>query len=126
MKKGIMYVGMDVHQKSIDITTAVYGHDGKVVHFGCIDGGLKALDKAVDKLLESGAELRIVYEAGAVRLRDLPPSPATRCALHGGVAGQCAEESVGSGEDGSARLAHTGGAAPRRSAAGDLRAGGGG
>ena len=64
MKKRIMFVGMDVHQKSIDITTAAYGHDGKVVHFGCIDGGLKALDKAVDKLLESGAELRIVYEAG--------------------------------------------------------------
>jgi transposase len=72
MKKRIMFVGMDVHQKSIDITTAASGHDGKVGHFGCIDGGLKALDKAVDKLLESGAERAIyVPEVEDEAIRDL-------------------------------------------------------
>ena len=64
MQKRIMFVGMDVHQKSIDITTAEHGHDGKVAHFGCIGGDLKSLDKAVDKLSESKAELHLVYEAG--------------------------------------------------------------
>ena len=64
MQKRIMFVGMDVHQKSIDITTAEQGHDGKVAHFGCIGGDLQSLDTAVDKLVESGAELRLVYEAG--------------------------------------------------------------
>jgi transposase len=64
MQKRIMFVGMDVHQKSIDITTAEQGHDGKVAHFGCIGGDLQSLDTAVDKLMESGAELRLVYEAG--------------------------------------------------------------
>ena len=64
MKKGSMFVGMDVHQKSIDITVAEEGHQGKVWHFGCIGGDLKALDQAVDKLLESGRQLYCVYEAG--------------------------------------------------------------
>ena len=64
MQKRIMFVGMDVHQKSIDITTAEQGQDGKVAHFGCIGGDLQSLDTAVDKLMEYGAELRLVYEAG--------------------------------------------------------------
>ena len=64
MAKDIMFVGMDVHKKSIDITVAEQGHDGRVWHFGCIGGDLKSLDKAMDKLLESGKELRVVYEAG--------------------------------------------------------------
>ena len=64
MKNDSMFVGMDVHQKSIDITVAEAGHDGKVWHFGCIGGDLKALDKAVDKLLEAGRPLHVVYEAG--------------------------------------------------------------
>lgn len=64
MKKRIMFVGMDVHEKSIDITTAEHAHDGKVAHFGCIGGDLKSLDKAVDKLSASKAELHLVYEAG--------------------------------------------------------------
>jgi hypothetical protein len=42
MRKHIMFVGMDVHKKSIDITTAEDGHDGKVSHFACIDGDLKS------------------------------------------------------------------------------------
>ena len=64
MSKTIVYVGMDVHQKSIDIVVATGGHDGEVRHFASIDGEVKSLDKAVDRLLESGNELHFVYEAG--------------------------------------------------------------
>jgi len=64
MAESIMFVGMDVHTKSIDITTAEQGHDGEVKHYACIGGDLKSLDKAMDKLAKSGKELRVVHEAG--------------------------------------------------------------
>ena len=64
MAEDIMFVGMDVHKKSIDITAAEDGHQGRVSHFACIDGNLKSLDKAIDKLAARGKELRVVYEAG--------------------------------------------------------------
>src|ERR1041385_6847209 len=64
MAESIMFVGMDVHTKSIDITTAEQGHDGEVKHYACIGGDLKSLDKAMDKLAKSGKELRGVHEAG--------------------------------------------------------------
>jgi transposase len=64
MGNDIMFVGMDVHKKSIDITAAEDGHQGKVSHFACIDGDLKSLDKAIDKLAKTGKELHVVYEAG--------------------------------------------------------------
>lgn len=64
MAEDIMFVGMDVHKKSIDITAAENGHDGKVAHFACIGAELTALDQALDKLRAGGRELRVVYEAG--------------------------------------------------------------
>jgi hypothetical protein len=36
MKKSSMFVGMDVHQKSIDVTVAEAGHDGEVYHLACL------------------------------------------------------------------------------------------
>jgi transposase len=54
MRKNIMFVGMDVHKESINITVAEDGHNGKVSHFACIDGDLKSLDKAIDKLGSRG------------------------------------------------------------------------
>ncbi len=59
-----MYVGMDVHQKTIDITVAEDGRLGRVWRFGTIGGDLKAVDRAVDKLLEHQTTLHFVYEAG--------------------------------------------------------------
>jgi transposase len=64
MANDIMFVGMDVHKKSIDITAAENGHDGKVAHVACIGGDLKSLDTAIDKVAATGRELRVVYEAG--------------------------------------------------------------
>lgn len=46
MAQGIMFGGMDVHTKSIDITTAEEGCDGAVMHFGCIGGDLKSVGQA--------------------------------------------------------------------------------
>src|SRR5262245_55037187 len=59
-----MYIGMDVHQKTIDITVAEEGREGSVWRFGTIGGDLKSVDRAVDKLLTYGAKLHFVYEAG--------------------------------------------------------------
>ena len=64
MRKRSMFVGMDVHQHSIDRTVAESGHDGAVTHFASIGGALAALDGAVATLRQRGAELYFVYEAG--------------------------------------------------------------
>jgi transposase len=61
-KSSKLYVGMDVHKESIDITTAEEG--GEVRHFGRIGGDLKALSAAVRKLESLGRTLVFVYEAG--------------------------------------------------------------
>jgi transposase len=64
MAKGITFVGMDVHQHSIDLTVAEGGHDGAITHFASIGGDLAALDGAVATLRQRAAELYFVYEAG--------------------------------------------------------------
>src|SRR4030095_16833707 len=64
MTKRIRFVGMDVHQHSIDLTVAESGHDGAVTHFASIGGDPAALDGAVAPLRQRGAELFFVYEAG--------------------------------------------------------------
>ena len=48
MEKRSMFVGMDVHKESIDISLAEEGRDGEVRHYGGIAGDLEArLYKAV-------------------------------------------------------------------------------
>ncbi len=64
MSKGSMFVGMDVHQHSIDLTVAEGGHDGAITHFASIGGDLDSLDRAVATLRKRGADLHFVYEAG--------------------------------------------------------------
>ena len=64
MSDSSMFVGMDVHQKTIDVTVAEDGRDGRVWHFATIAGDLQSVDRAVDKLLEHGRPLHFVYEAG--------------------------------------------------------------
>jgi transposase len=64
MTKRIMFVGMDLHQHSIDLTVAESGHDGAVTHVASIGGDLPALDGAVATLRRRGAALHFVYEAG--------------------------------------------------------------
>ena len=58
------FVGMDVHQKSISIAIADDGPDGEVRLYGTIKNTVEAIDKVIRKLVSTGAELHIVYEAG--------------------------------------------------------------
>ena len=64
MAKRSMFVGMDVHKESIDISLAEEGRDGEVRHYGGITGDLEALAKVVKALRAPTRRLRFVYEAG--------------------------------------------------------------
>jgi len=64
MEKRSMFVGMDVHKESIDISLAEEGRDGEVRHYGGITGDLEALAKVVKALRAPTRRLRFVYEAG--------------------------------------------------------------
>ena len=61
-KSSKVFVGMDVHKESIDITLAEAG--GEVRRWGQIGGDRAALEKEVRKLASLGKELHFVYEAG--------------------------------------------------------------
>jgi transposase len=64
MAKRSMFVGMDVHKESIDISIAEAGRAGEVRHYGVIPGDLEPLDKVVRALRARGRRLHFVYEAG--------------------------------------------------------------
>jgi transposase len=61
-KSSKVFVGMDVHKESIDMTVAEAG--GEVRRWGQIGGDRGALVKAVRKLESAGGQLHFVYEAG--------------------------------------------------------------
>ena len=65
MEKCITYVGLDVHQNSIDIALADSSRESETRYYGTIDGSLAALDKVVRKLVSKGNTLRFAYEAGS-------------------------------------------------------------
>src|SRR3990170_29249 len=64
MAKRSMFVGMDVHKESIDISLAEEGRAGEVRHYGVISGDLEAVAKVVRALRAPSRRLRFVYEAG--------------------------------------------------------------
>ena len=64
MEQRSMFVGMDVHKESIDISVAEDGRQGEVRHYGVIAGDLEALAKVVRALRAPDRILRLVYEAG--------------------------------------------------------------
>ena len=64
MGKRSMFVGMDVHKESIDVSLAEEGRDGEVRHYGVIAGDLEAVAKVVRTLRAPSRRLRFVYEAG--------------------------------------------------------------
>lgn len=61
-KSSKLFVGMDVHKESIDITVAEVG--GEVRRWGEVGGDRAALEKALRKFESLGKTLHFVYEAG--------------------------------------------------------------
>ena len=59
-----MYVGMDVHKATIDVSIADGGRSGELRHDGVIASDLEPLDKVVRALRAPGRTLHFVYEAG--------------------------------------------------------------
>src|SRR2546426_10617942 len=59
-----MFVGMDVHKETIDVSIAEGARDGEVRHYGVIASDLEPLDKVVRALRAPDRRLHFVYEAG--------------------------------------------------------------
>jgi transposase len=70
MTKRSMFVGMDVHKESIDISLAEERRDGEVRHFGAITGDLDALAKVVKVLRAPAPSVALCVRSGPVRVRD--------------------------------------------------------
>ena len=49
MAKRSMFVGMDVHKESIDISLAEEGRDGEVRHYGVINGDREAIARCSER-----------------------------------------------------------------------------
>jgi hypothetical protein len=63
MGKRSMFVGMDVHKESIDVSLAEEGRDGEVRHYGVITGDVDALAKVVRALRAPNRRLRFVQRS---------------------------------------------------------------
>src|SRR2546426_3596175 len=59
-----MFVGLDVHKDTIDVSIAEGHRDGEVRHYGVIASDLEPLDKVVRAWRAPNRRLHFVYEAG--------------------------------------------------------------
>ena len=64
MENRSMFVGLDVHKETIDVSIAEGDRQGEVRHYGVIASDLEPLDKVVRALRAPDRQLHFVYEAG--------------------------------------------------------------
>ena|SRR3989441_7474721 len=63
MENRSMFVGLDVHKETIDVSIAEGHRNGEVRHYGVIASDLEPLDKVVRALWAPNRRLHFVYEA---------------------------------------------------------------
>src|SRR5215510_517063 len=64
MRNRSMFVGLDVHKETIDVSIADGHRNGEVRHYGVIASDVEPLDKVVRALHAPNRRLHFVYEAG--------------------------------------------------------------
>ena len=91
MEKRSMFVGLDVHEETIDVSIADGGRDREIRHYGVIASDLEPLDKVVRALRAPGRRLHFVSGHGdRTRARRIHLGDRAR-----GRAGQLKEQRAG-------------------------------